>query len=122
MEQDAAGSAEEAVAALGCPRCSCPLSAVTDSRVLTVRGVKVVRSRRVCDHCQHVFYIKQPAEPTTAKVAERDRLGVKCPVCQSTNLSVIHTRRQEGKMVRERECLDCGRERIYTKETVMGMP
>ncbi len=49
-----------------------------------------------------------------------DKSGVACPRCGSTNLEVLRTTRMPGKIRRERGCLDCGKDEIYTTEMLVG--
>ncbi len=58
--------------------------------------------------------------PRPDKSKDGEARGIRCPACGCGHLRVVYTRRAwGGRVVRRRECRNCGR-RILTAEQVRG--
>jgi Zn finger protein HypA/HybF involved in hydrogenase expression len=125
MERDAASEDSAALDSLRCPRCASALSRLVKSEAITVKTrigdarseITYLCEKRECVHCGQRFSAKRQS-PGDADPKPKP-LGVACPNCKSTNLSVVHTRRYADRFIRERRCKACGREKIYTMEKTM---
>lgn len=47
-------------------------------------------------------------------------MGIACPVCKCEKTEVIHTRKTETGVVRERVCRQCGAKKILTFESILS--
>lgn len=53
-------------------------------------------------------------------IGKIEKLGLVCPSCACTHFEVVYTRRMSnGKIMRRRECRNCGR-KVVTYEIVVG--